>query len=205
EPLCRNPVRKERRDWPYQACGRLHALEQQQYCEVDRHDDEQTPNEGAHDEFASVFHHRPPGSTVIVAPVPLLWRYLRDLVALYAEARHQSLLAEDEGVDVVLQRGGRGGLRLALVEHDDARTDANLETIRVDELIECLRVHEEHRVAVLLASRLQSKRRAGRLVKVSRRPILQQRTLAVLTTNPEAGFLDARKDQYCLRFCSELF
>src|SRR6185437_8029909 len=81
----------------------------------------------------------------------------------------------------------------------------NLETIRVDELIECLRVHEEHRVAVLLASRLQSKRRAGRLVKVSRRPILQQRPLAVLTANPEAGFLDARKDQYRLRFCSELF
>src|SRR5918993_4757785 len=45
-------------------------------------------------------------------PVPgltrsLLRRDLRDLVSLDAEPGHQSLLAEDEGVNVVLHRGGR--------------------------------------------------------------------------------------------------
>lgn len=37
-----------------------------------------------------------------------------DLGALDAETRHQALLIEDEGIDVVLQGGGRRRLRLGL-------------------------------------------------------------------------------------------
>jgi len=37
-----------------------------------------------------------------------------DLGALDAEARHQALLVEDEGIDVLLQGGGRQRLRLGL-------------------------------------------------------------------------------------------
>jgi hypothetical protein len=55
---------------------------------------------------------------------------------LYPEARHQPLLSEDEGVDIVLQRAGRGGLCQTLVHQDDARADADLETVLVVQLLE---------------------------------------------------------------------
>ena len=58
----------------------------------------------------------------------LLRRDLGDLVALYPEAGHQALLSEHKGVDIVLHRAGRGGLRHALVDQDDAWADADLET-----------------------------------------------------------------------------
>src|SRR5262250_1040587 len=53
----------------------------------------------------------------------LLRRDLRDLVALHAETGHQSFLAEDEGIDIVLHRGRSCGLRLALIHHHDAWAD----------------------------------------------------------------------------------
>src|SRR5262245_27242674 len=75
---------------------------------------------------------------------------LRDLVALYAEAGHQSFLAEDEGVDIVFH--GRCCRILRLSFHDDdGRTDADFEAIRLIELLQRPVVHEEHRVAVGLA------------------------------------------------------
>ena len=56
EALGRNPVRQQRCEWPHQIRDRLHALEQQQYRQVDGHDDEQAADERARDEFACVFH-----------------------------------------------------------------------------------------------------------------------------------------------------
>jgi SPFH domain / Band 7 family len=111
--------------------------------------------------------------------------------------------AEDEGVDIVLQRGGRGGLRHTLVHQDDARADPDLETLRVVQLLERLRVHEEHRVAVLLAARLQSERRPRRLVIASRSPTFQQGAFAILTANPEAGLRDLWEHQNGLRLGPE--
>ena len=61
EALSRDPVRDQRCDWPHQARDRLHALEQQQYRQVDGHDDEQAPDDRARDEFACVFHRAFPG------------------------------------------------------------------------------------------------------------------------------------------------
>ena len=64
---------------------------------------------------------------------PLLGRNLRDLVALDAEAGHESFLPEDHGVDIVLEGRGGGGLRHALVDDDDAGADtvgANARSIR---------------------------------------------------------------------------
>ena len=55
---------------------------------------------------------------------PRLFRIdLGDLVAMDAESDHQPLLAEDEGIDVVLRSRGRQRLRLALVHHDHRRAD----------------------------------------------------------------------------------
>jgi hypothetical protein len=56
--------RKQRGDWPHQAPDRLHGFEQQQYCQVDGHDDEQAPDDRARDEFASVFMWALPGPLV---------------------------------------------------------------------------------------------------------------------------------------------
>ena len=56
EALGRDPVRDQRGEWPHQGRDRLHALEQQQYRQVDGHDDEQPADDRARDEFACVFH-----------------------------------------------------------------------------------------------------------------------------------------------------
>src|SRR4029453_3033435 len=137
--------------------------------------------------------------------IRLLGRDLRDLVALYSEARHQSLLSEDEGVDIVLQRGGGGCVRPPLVHQDDARADADFETLRIVQLLERLRVHEEHRIAILLAARLQAERSTRRLVIASRGPALQQGAFSILPADPEAGLRDLREDQNGMRLRPEFF
>jgi uncharacterized membrane protein len=81
---------------------------------------------------------------------------LRDLVALNPEPCHESLLGEDEGVDILLHRGGGAALRHALVHHDDSRPDANLESLGLVEHLDRGVFHEEHRVAVSLGASLES-------------------------------------------------
>ena len=52
----------------------------------------------------------------------------RDLRTLNAAAAHQALLIENECVNVVFDRGRRERLTHALLDHDDARADANVPT-----------------------------------------------------------------------------
>src|SRR5262245_4524924 len=54
---------------------------------------------------------------------------LGDLVALDAHSRHQSLLAEDERIDVILRGRRRHRLRRTLVHHHDGRADPDLESV----------------------------------------------------------------------------
>src|SRR4051794_16868644 len=128
-------------------------------------------------------------------PLLRLRRDLLDLVALETEAGHQALLAENERVDIVLQGLGRRALTHAFVDDDNAGADADLESVRLVELLESAGAREEHRVAVLLAARLETERGAGVLVVGDRGPFLEQRTLAVLPSDAEAGLRDRGEDQ----------
>lgn len=53
-----------------------------------------------------------------------------------------------------------------------------------------LRVHEEHRIAIRLAARLQPEGGPGRSIVGDRLAVLQERALAVLATDFEAGLCD---------------
>src|SRR5262245_28989199 len=140
---------------------------------------------------------RPDTTAVREPPIQhllLLGVDLRDLVPLDPEPGHEPLLAEDERVDVVLHCRGRRTLRLPLVQNDNARTDADLESARGVELLDGLGVHEEHRVAVGLRAHLESHRCARRSVIADGLAILEQRAFARLSADPEASLGDFRED-----------
>src|SRR5262249_19104035 len=71
----------------------------------------------------------------------------RDLRSLDTDPGHESLLIEDEGVDVARDRVAGDRFPESLVDDDDARTDAQLEPGGGVELLERRVVHEEERVA----------------------------------------------------------
>ena len=107
----------------------------------------------------------------------------RDLRALNARTRHQALLVEDEGVDVLRERRAGDRLALPLVHQDDARPDPDLPAVAPVEVLERLVVHQEERVAK--ANRIVCVRRQrvlpgdvvvrdARQVVVQERPPLQQ-------------------------------
>ena len=104
----------------------------------------------------------------------------RDLVALDAQAGHQPLLAEDEGIDIVLGGGGGQRLGLAFVHHDDARADADLEALVGAEGADRRLVHQEHGVAELLRAGLQAEGGAAGVVVAGRLSTLEQHAVAVL-------------------------
>src|SRR5574342_500071 len=70
-----------------------------------------------------------------------------DLRALDADAAHQPLLVEDEGVHALLERRGREDLAEALVQHDQARPRPQLPAVAPVEVGERVLVHEEQDVA----------------------------------------------------------
>src|SRR5947207_7627816 len=114
-----------------------------------------------------------------------------DLVALKADAGHQAPLAEDEGVDVILHRRGRRVPRHALVHDHHARTHAHLETIRLVQLREGVGIHEEHGISEFLHPGLQPVGQSRGAVVAHRLAVPEQRPLAILPADDEAGFLDA--------------
>src|SRR5215467_7815003 len=120
---------------------------------------------------------------------------LGDLVALDAHSRHQSLLAEDERIDVILRGRRRQVLRDTLIHHHDSRAHPDLEPVGLVELGQGIRVHEEHRIAELLGPRLQPDRRARVVVVPDRLALLKQRAVAELTADAQTSLGDLRKDQ----------
>src|SRR5208282_157448 len=96
-------------------------------------------------------------ASVISLHMQNLFVQLGDFGALNAETSHQTLLVEDERVDVVLQ--GRGGQRpcLAFVDDDNGRPDPDFPTIARVQILNRLVVHQEQRVAELLHAGLQAK------------------------------------------------
>src|SRR5512143_763729 len=89
-----------------------------------------------------VFDKVAPFSRVRVRRFGLL-RDPGDLRALDSHAGHQALLAEDEGIDVLRERRAGDRLGESRIDHDDARSDAELEALALVEIGERAVVHEE--------------------------------------------------------------
>ena len=81
-------------------------------------------------------------------------------------------------------------LRHARIDDHDARADADLESLRGVEGLQCLLSHEEHRVAVLLRTGLESVGGAGRVVVADRLAATPEHAFAELAANAEAGLGD---------------
>src|SRR5689334_7918167 len=101
-----------------------------------------------------------------------------NLRTLQADARHQTLLAEDECVDV-----GLGGQRVDVlgrpgIDDHDRRTDPDLESLALLERTHRSVAHEEDRKAERLGAGLQSDRNGGRVVIADLPAFLDQRAVA---------------------------
>src|ERR1051326_1095202 len=70
-----------------------------------------------------------------------------------ANAGHQTLLVEDEGIGIVLQRGGRQVLGDAFIDDDPGRSQADLPSLRTVDVVYRLLRHQENHVAVGLGDR----------------------------------------------------
>src|SRR5262245_8141833 len=119
-----------------------------------------------------------------------------DLRALQAKPRHQTLLVEDERVDIALRRAGGEGLRLARVHDDDARSHADLETFALLQVVESGVGHEEQHVAEGLDASLETVGGGHGVVVADVLALLAKDALPVLGPEEEAGLHDAREDKH---------
>src|SRR5258708_16943935 len=121
--------------------------------------------------------------------------HFRDFRALDAEPRHETLLAEDEGIGV-LREGRRGvPLRQASVDDHHAWAKANFPAVRVVKILQGFICHEEQRVTEPLDADLQPVRARDRAVVADRLAIPEQLALAVSPTDEETRFRDLGKYQ----------
>src|SRR6266567_2325951 len=126
-----------------------------------------------------------------------------DLRALYAEARHQPLLIEDEGIDVLRDRGAGERLADARVDDNDARADAELPAVAPVEIGERAVVHEEEGVTEDLDAGLQPVRRRDGVIIADGPAIREEHAFTHLSAEHEAGFHHAREDEHGLGFRTE--
>src|SRR5437867_5422141 len=123
----------------------------------------------------------------------------RDLRSLDADASHEALLVEDEGVDVARDRVAGDRLPDALVDDDEARTNADLEPVGRVELVERGVRHEEERVAELLHASLEAVRCGDGVVVGNHPAVLPESPFPDLAAEHEAGLDHRRKDEDHLR------
>ncbi len=112
-----------------------------------------------------------------------------------AEPRHETLLVENERVDVVLegQRGHRP--RLARVDDDNARADADFPAIAAVQILKRLVVHQKQHIAERLHAGLQAIGRRHGIIVRDKLAVPQQRPLTVVPADDEAGLDDVGKHQ----------
>ena len=71
-----------------------------------------------------------------------------DLRAFDAQARHQALLVGNEGIGIVLQRGGRQVFGLALVHHHHGRPDSEFPALGLGKVIHSLVAHQKDHLRI---------------------------------------------------------
>src|SRR5262245_20885424 len=137
---------------------------------------------------------------VLARSILMALRLLRmdagDLGAPDADAAHQTLLVEDEGVHALLDRRGREVLAESLVEDDQAGPRPQLEAFGLVEVGERVLVHEEEHVAKGLGSGLEPVGGGQRAVVCDGLSSLAQRAVSEFTSDDEAALHDAREDQH---------
>ena len=127
-----------------------------------------------------------------------------DLRAPDADAAHQPLLVEDEGIDALLERRRREILAESLVEDHQAGAGPQLEPLALVEVAERGLIHEEERVAEGLGPGLEAVGGGQRAVVAGDLPALAQRPVAVLARDDEAALQDAREHQHRDRLVAQL-
>src|SRR5262249_27356967 len=130
---------------------------------------------------------------------------LGDLRALHADTPHQTLLVENEGVDVALNGRGGEGLGKALVDGDDTGAYANLEAATLVEITQRRLGHEEHGIAERLDTRLKAVGDGGDVVVPGWPTLLEKLAVAVLSAENEASLDDVREDENTHRLRPKFF
>ena len=108
---------------------------------------------------------------------------------------HQSLLVENEGIGVILQRRTRQVFGKAFVDDHDRRTRANLPSLGFVQIIDGRFVHQEYRIAVGLRAGLQAPGAGNRVVVIDHFRALFQHALAVTAAEHQAGFDDVGENE----------
>ncbi len=121
----------------------------------------------------------------------------RDFRPLEPKPRHQSLLAERKGVDVLGERGARHARGSTLVHDNHAWARPDGPPVALLEVVEGGVRHEEQRVAEPLPTRLQSERGRRDVVVGDRFSALSERTVTGLTAKNKAALVDLREDEDC--------
>jgi hypothetical protein len=127
-----------------------------------------------------------------------------DFGALEAEAGHQTLLIEDEGVDAAMKGVGREAAGHSFVYDDDARAGADLPAARVVYPVHGVLVHQEKGVTVLLNTSLQAIGSGYGSVSPAGLTTHKKYSLTSLGANDESGFYYIWKDKNggCVGFAS---
>jgi len=124
-------------------------------------------------------------------------RVARDLAALQPNPSHEPLLAENEGVDVFVERLNRHRFGHSRVEDHEARTCSYLPPAAFIDVIEGSVVHEEQDVAVRLHPRLESIRNGRSMVIAHRSAVADKRAVTSLGTKDKTRFDDGRENKGC--------
>jgi len=85
---------------------------------------------------------------------------------LNANPSHQSLLTEDKGIGIILQRSCRKVLSHPFINDDNGRTYADFPTVCLSNILNGLIGHQKHRVSVGLGTCLQAPGPGNRVVIV---------------------------------------
>src|ERR1700733_3981507 len=110
-----------------------------------------------------------------------------DLGTFKAESRHQALLTERDGVNILAQRRARQAGGRTLVPDHDARARPDRPAIALLQVLQGAVIHEEQRVAELLSAGLQANRRRRDVVVAVRPAADLEHAITALAADDQAG------------------
>jgi len=130
---------------------------------------------------------------------------LGDLRSLKANAAHQTLLAEDESIDIGTQIGRCERPRGALVKHDDTRPGTDRPAAAVVEVGQRRVRHEEQGVAKFLYPSLEPIGGGTGSVIADGLGPFSERPVTVLCTDDESRLFDIGEDANRFGLCPQRF